>query len=144
MQVRRSTYAATAAIVALVALAAAAPSGGAGASASKAAAPCNYYFEWRGKVRFPIQNDPHSAPTYVAPSGDAAKDGVGFLVRGQFIHSVWTSWLTYTRGAKPFSGANFVDNPPENSYKPVEADPGSVDPFGFGQPMLGMPRNFTL
>ena len=141
--------AAIAAMVTLVALtASAAPSGRAathqGPSAAEAAAPCNYYYEWNGKVRFPLQNDPHATYTYVVPSNEAAKDGVGFLVRGQFVHSVWTSWLTYTRGAKPFSGANFVNNPPANSYNPIVADPGSIDPFTRGEPMLGAPRNFTL
>ena len=121
------------------------PGGAAAASkAAKAAPACNYYFEWNGKVRFPLQNDPHATYTYVVPSSDAAKDRIGFLVRGQFVHSVWTSWLTYTRGAKPFSGANFVDNPPLSSYDPVTADHGSVDPFALGEPMLGSPRNFTL
>ena len=139
---------AVAAIVATAALAASAAPSGSGAtpvsqSASKGP-PCNYYYEWNGKVRFPLQSDPHATYTYLAASSEAAKDGVGFLVRGQFVHSAWTSWLTYGRGAKPFSGANFVDNFPAGTDDPVEADPGSVDPFGWRQPMLATPRNFTL
>lgn len=119
-------------------------SGGTGAP-REAAAPCNYYYQWLGKMRFPLQSDPHAAYTFVIPASQAALDGVGFLVRGQFIHGVWTSWLTYNGpNAQPFSGANFVNNPPENSYEPVVADPGSIDPFTPGQPMLGTPRNFTL
>jgi hypothetical protein len=111
----------------------------------EAAAPCNYYYQWLGKMRFPLQSDPHASYSFVAPASQAALDGVGFLVRGQFIHGVWTSWLTY-RGpnAQPFSGANFVNNSPENSYDPVVPDSGSIDPFTPGQPMLGAPRNFTL
>lgn len=140
--------AAIAAIMALVGVAAGAASSGRttshGATAGRAGAPCNYYYEWNGKVRFPLQNDPHASYTYVVPSSDAAKDGIGFLVRGQFVHSVWASWLTYTHGAQPFSGANFVNNPPKRSYHPVRADPGSIDPFRLGQPMLGTPRNFTI
>ena len=139
---------AVAAIVAVAALAAsAAPSGSGATPVSHSAGtgpPCNYYYEWNGKVRFPLQSDPHATYTYLAASSGAAKDGVGFLVRGQFVHSAWTSWLTYGRGAKPFSGANFVDNFPAGTDDPVEADPGSVDPFGWRQPMLGTPRNFTL
>ena len=137
----------TAGVVALVALAAS-PAGESatadGPSAAKAAAPCNYYYEWNGKVRFPLQNDPHATYTFVFLSSDAAKDGVGFLVRGQFVHAAWTSWLTYGQDAKPFSGANFVNNPPANSYDPVRADRGSIDPFSVGEPMQGKPRNFTL
>jgi hypothetical protein len=118
-----------------------ASSGGAAATA----APCNYYYEWIGKVRYPLQPDPHATYTFVVPSSQAAKDGVGFLVRGQFVHSVWTSWLTYSGpDARPFSGVNFVDNPPENSLEPAEPDPGSIDPFKQGEPMLATPRNFTL
>ena len=139
---------AVAAIVAVAALAAsAAPSGSGATPVSHSAGkgpPCNYYYEWNGKVRFPLQSDPHATYTYLAASSEAAKDGVGFLVRGQFVHSAWTSWLTYGRGAKPFSGANFVDNFPAGTDDPVEADPGSVDPFGWRQPMLATPRNFTL
>jgi hypothetical protein len=136
-----------AAMIALVALTAS-PAGDSAtphrASATKAAAPCNYYYEWNGKVRFPLQNDPHATYSFVVPSSDAAKDGVGFLVRGQFVHAAWTSWLTYGSEAKPFSGANFVNNPPANSYQPVRADRGSIDPFTLGEPMQGKPRNFTL
>jgi hypothetical protein len=136
----------TAAIVAFVALAASAAgeSATAQAAGAAAAAPCNYYYEWNGKVRFPLQNDPHATYTFVFPSSDAAKDGVGFLVRGQFVHAAWTSWLTYGQEAQPFSGANFVNNPPANSYSPVRADRGSIDPFSVGEPMQGKPRNFTL
>jgi hypothetical protein len=115
-----------------------------GKSACETAAPCNYYYEWIGRTRFPLQADPHATYTYVAPSSDAARHGIGFLVRGQFVHSAWTSWLTYDAAAQPFSGANFVDNPPKSSYHPVVADPGSLSPFSHGQPMLGTPRNFTL
>ena len=137
------------AIVALVSLAASAAPPGRGAtsaapSAAKGPPPCNYYYEWNGKVRFPLQNDPHATYSFVIPSSDAAKDGIGFLVRGQFVHSVWTSWLTYGHNARPFSGANFVNNPPKNDYHPVRADRGSIDPFRFRQPMLGTPRNFTI
>lgn len=113
--------------------------------AAATAAPCNYYYEWIGKVRYPLQPDPHATYTFVMASSRAAEDGVGFLVRGQFVHSVWTSWLTYYGPeALPFSGVNFVNNPPKNSYEPAEPDPDSIDPFGPGQSMLGTPRNFTL
>ncbi len=137
----------TALMVAVVALAVgpagdSAAAGGPGAA--QAAAACNYYYEWNGKVRFPLQSDPHATYTFVFASSDAAKDGVGFLVRGQFVHVAWTSWLTYGHDAEPFSGANFVNNPPANSYNPVRADRGSIDPFNVGEPMQGKPRGFTL
>jgi hypothetical protein len=67
----------------------------------------NYYYEWLGKVRFPLQPDPHGAYSYVAPSNQAGLDGVGFLVQGQFPHSAWTSWVTYTGTVQPFSVVNF-------------------------------------
>ena len=105
---------------------------------------CNYYYEWLGKVRFPLQPDPHATYSYVALSAQAASDGIGFLVRGDFVHSVWTSWMTYGSGAQPFSVANFVNNPPENTNSPISPDAGSIDPFVTGQRMLGTPRKFTL
>jgi hypothetical protein len=71
-------------------------------------------------------------------------DGIGFLVQGQYIHGVWTSWMAYTGGAQPFSVANFVNNSPMNTINPVAPNAGSIDPFREGQPMLGTPRNFTL
>lgn len=113
-------------------------------SASETAAPCNYYYEWIGKTRFPLQADPHATYSYVVPSSQAAEDRIGFLVRGQFVHAVWSSWLVYGRDAQPFSGANLVNNPPANTNGAIVADPGSIDPFEPGQPMLGTPRNFTL
>jgi hypothetical protein len=71
-------------------------------------------------------------------------DGIGFLVQGQYIHGVWTSWMAYTGGAQPFSVANFVNNSPMNTINPIAPNAGSIDPFREGQPMLGTPRNFTL
>ena len=141
--------AASVATVLLLAVAAGAASSGGDAGShnrgsADTAGACNYYYEWIGKLRFPLQADPHATYTYVAPSDQAARDGIGFLVRGQFVHAAWTSWLTYSRGAKPYSGANFVNNPPANTNDPVVADAGSIDPFEPGQPMLGAPRNFTL
>jgi hypothetical protein len=108
------------------------------------AAACNYFYEWLGKVRFPLQPDPHAAYTYVAVSNQAGRDGVAFLVRGDFVHAAWTSWMAYTGAAKPFSVANFVNNPPANSNNPVGPNAGSIDPFADGQPMRGTPRAFTL
>jgi hypothetical protein len=105
---------------------------------------CNYYYEWLGKVRFPLQPDPHATYTYVMPSNQAGLDGIGFLVQGQFIHGSWTSWMAYTGAAEPFGVANFVNNPPANTLNPIAPNAGSVDPFLDGQPMLGTPRNFTL
>lgn len=105
---------------------------------------CDYYYEWLGKVRFPLQPDQHATYTYVAPSNQAGSDGIGFLVQGQFVHSVWTSWMTYTGHIRPYSIANFVNNPPENSNEPVLPNAGSIDPFIDGQRMLGKPRNFRL
>lgn len=105
---------------------------------------CNYYYEWLGKVRFPLQPDPHATYTYVALSDQAGQDGIGFLVRGDFVHSAWTSWMAYTSAAEPFSVANFVNNPPANTNSPILPNAGSVDPFAAGQPMLGRPRKFTL
>ena len=146
---RASCGAVFAATVAVAALAvSAAPSGSGAAPVSPGAAkgppPCNYFYMWTGKVRYPVQTDPHDGPAFVALSGDAAKDGIGFLVRGQFVHAAWTSWLTYGEKGNAFSGANFVNNPPKNDYHPARPDPGSIDPFRVGQPMLGTPRNFTL
>ena len=118
------TVAAVTASIAPVAIAAGAPApsriatpGGPIARAA-GASPCNYYYEWIGKLRFPLQADPHATYTYVAVSKKAARRRMGFLVRGQFIHGAWTSWLTYARNAKPFSGANFVGGA---SAKPVAA-----------------------
>lgn len=105
---------------------------------------CNYYYEWLGKVRFPLQPDPHATYTYVAPSNQAGLDGIGFLVQGDFVHAAWTSWMAYTGAAKPFSVANFVNNPPANTNEPILPNAGSIDPFTDGQPMLGTPRKFTL
>jgi len=105
---------------------------------------CNYYYEWLGKVRFPLQPDPHASYTYVAPSNQAGKDGIAFLVQGDFVHSAWTSWMAYTGRARPFSVANFVNNPPANTNNPILPNAGSIDPFTDGQPMLGTPRKFTL
>ena len=105
---------------------------------------CNYFYEWLGKVRFPAQADPHAAYSYVAVSEQAASDGIGFLVQGDFVHAAWTSWMVYGKGAKPFSVANFVNNPPANSNNPIMPNAGSIDPFTKGQPMLGTPRKFTL
>ena len=124
--------------------AAAAPRTGRPAPSAGAAAACNYYYEWLGKVRFPLQPDPHATYTYVAPSNQAGRDGIGFLVRGEFVHAVWTSWMTYTGKVQPYSSANFVNNPPANSNDPVLPAPGSLDPFTMGQPMLGTPRDFRL
>lgn len=129
---------------AAVSLAAGAAQPGHGARPAGTAAACNYYYEWLGKVRFPLQPDPHATYTYVAPSNQAGRDGIGFLVRGQFVHSVWTSWMTYTGKVRPYSAANFVNDPPANSNVPVLPDPGSIDPFASGQPMLGRPRDFRL
>lgn len=124
---------------------------GAGASSATAAGPpaatsgaCNYYYEWLGVTRFPLQPDPHATYTYVAPSNQAAEDGVGFLLRGQYPHAVWTSWMAYTGKAQPFDVANFVNNPPANTNNPVVPDDGSVNPMQDGQPMNGSPRNFTV
>lgn len=105
---------------------------------------CNYVYEWIGKIRFPLQPDPHAVYSAVFPSDQAGQDGVGFLVRGEFPHAVWTSWATYTGRGGPFSVTNFVNNPPKNSNNPVVADAGSIDPFTNGQLMQGTPRNFTL
>jgi hypothetical protein len=105
---------------------------------------CNYYYEWIGKVRFPLQPDPHAVYTYVIPSNQAGLDGIGFLVQGDFVHAAWTSWMTYTGAVQPFSVANFVNNPPANTNVPILPNAGSVDPFTDGQPMLGTPRKFTL
>ena len=112
--------------------------------AAGTAAPCNYFYEWLGKVRFPLQPDPHAAYTYVAVSNQAGRDGVAFLVRGDFVHAAWTSWMAYNGAAKPFSVANFVNNPPANNNNPVQPNAGSIDPFADRQPMLGTPRKFTL
>lgn len=105
---------------------------------------CNYYYEWLGVVRFPLQPDPHATYTYVMPSDQAAADGVAFMVQGEFVHSTWTSWMAYTGNAEPFAVANFVNNPPNNTNNPIQANAGSINPFVVGQPMLGTPRNFTL
>jgi hypothetical protein len=105
---------------------------------------CNYYYEWLGKVRFPLQPDPHATYTYVIPSNQAGLDGVGFLVQGDFVHAAWTSWMAYTGAAKPFSVANFVNNPPANTNDTILPNKRSIDPFTDGQPMLGTPRKFTL
>jgi hypothetical protein len=118
--------------------------GGGGGGGGSASADCNYYYEWIGRVRFPLQPDPHATYSYVMPANQAALDGIGFLVRGEFPHSTWTSWMAYTGTAQPFDVANFVNNPPANTNNPVVADAGSVNPFVAGQPMLGTPRNFTL
>lgn len=146
---QRSSLVAVVACVAVAVSAAAVASGeafrgDARPSAAGTAAPCNYYYEWIGKTRFPLQADPHATYTYVVPSSQAAKDRIGFLVRGQFVHAVWSSWLVYGKNAKPYSGANLVNNPPANTNGAIVADPGSIDPFVPGQPMLGSPRNFTL
>lgn len=121
-----------------------APSAHAAGPSALPAGACNYYYEWLGVTRFPLQPDPHATYTYVMPSNQAAEDDVGFLVRGQFIHGVWTSWMTYTGKAQPFDVANFVNNPPANTNNPIVADEGSVNPFEPGTPMNGTPRNFTL
>jgi len=105
---------------------------------------CNYYYEWIGKVRFPLQPDPHASYTYVIPSNQAGLDGIGFLVQGESVHAAWTSWMTYTGGGRAFSVANFVNNPPANTNDPVKPNAGSIDPFADGQRMLGTPRKFTL
>jgi hypothetical protein len=105
---------------------------------------CNYYYEWLGKVRFPLQPDPHATYTYVVPSNQAGLDGIGFMVQGDFVHAAWTSWMAYTGAAQPFSVANFVNNPPANTNKPIKPDKDSIDPFTDGQPMLGTPRKFAL
>lgn len=118
--------------------------GGGGGGGSAGPGACNYYYEWLGKVRFPLQPDPHATYTYVMPSNQAAQDGVGFLVRGEFIHGAWTSWMAYTGKAVPFDVANFVNNPPANTNVPIGPDAGSMDPFVAGQRLLGTPRRFTL
>ena len=139
----------TAVIGAAVAAAASAvPSGVASAANAKpqpvTSRPCDYYYEWLGKVRFPLQPDPHATYSYVAVSDQAAPDGIGFLVQGDFVHTAWTSWMTYDSQVNPTSVANFVNNPPVNTDNPIMPDAGSVDPFLTGQPMLGTPRKFTL
>jgi hypothetical protein len=105
---------------------------------------CNYVYEWIGKIRFPLQPDPHAVYSAVFASNQAGLDGIGFVVHGEFPHSVWSSWATYTGRGDPFSVTNLVNNPPKNTNNPAVADPGSIDPFTNGQPMLGTPRNFTL
>ena len=139
----------TAVIGAAVAAAASTfPSGVASAAKVKpqpvTSTPCDYYYEWLGKVRFPLQPDPHATYSYVAVSDQAAPDGIGFLVQGDFVHTAWTSWMTYDSQVNPTSVANFVNNPPANTDNPIMPDAGSVDPFLTGQPMLGTPRKFTL
>ncbi|UUY05946.1 hypothetical protein LRS13_10635 [Svornostia abyssi] len=118
--------------------------GGGGGGASATDGVCNYYYEWLGVTRFPLQPDPHATYTYVMPSNQAAEDGVGFLLRGQYPHAVWTSWMAYTGKAQPFDVANFVNNPPANTNNPIVPDEGSINPMQDGQPMNGEPRNFTV
>ena len=108
------------------------------------AAVCNYYYEWLGKFRFPLQPDPHATYTYIMPSNQAALDGIGFLTRGEFPHGVWTSWMAYTGKATPFDVANFINNPPANTNNPIVADKKSVQPFADGSLMQANPRNFTV
>lgn len=107
-------------------------------------AACNYYYDWSGKVGLPVQPDPHGTYSYVLPSSQAGVDGVGFVVHGQYPHTVWSSWTAYSGRSVPYSVANFVNNPPANSYNPILPDAGSVNPFAVGQVMLGAPREFTL
>jgi hypothetical protein len=105
---------------------------------------CNYWYEWLGVVRFPLQPDPHAAYSYVVPSNQAGADGVAFMVTGDFVHAAWTSWMAYTGVMQPFSVANFVNNPPANSNNPVQPNAGSISPFLAGNQMLATPRKFTL
>ncbi len=121
----------------------AAPSANAAAPSALPAGACNYYYEWLGITRFPLQPDPHATYTYVMPNNDAAADGVGFLVRGEYPHVVWSSWMAYTGTFVPAGVVNFVNNPPNNTNNPMAPDAGSQNPFQDGTPMNATPRKFT-
>jgi hypothetical protein len=94
---------------------------------------CGYLFEWAHAWRFPLQPDPHAAYSYVIPA--VTKEPVAYVVSGDFPFAAWTSWMIYDEMAKPFSVANDTK---------ITPDPGNVNPFVPGTPVLSSNRHFEL
>lgn len=96
---------------------------------------CRYLYEWVRTVRFPLQPDPHASYSYIAPTGDLSADKVAFEVIGEFPYASWTSWMSYTERAVPYSVFNKAD---------IEPDYGSQNPFVVGTRVLTPNRSFHL
>jgi hypothetical protein len=100
---------------------------------AKASAECGYLYEWTNVWRFPIQDDPHAAYSYVIPK--VTKEPIGFLISGPFPYAAWTSWTIYNGKAQPFSVVE------DDAIKP---DEDSENPFVAGNPVLSKNRSFRL
>jgi hypothetical protein len=96
-------------------------------------AVCGYLYEWLNVWEFPLQPDPHAAYTYVIPR--VTSEPIGFVISGPFPYAAWTSWTVYDGTVRPFSLAG------DSAITP---DPGSVNPFIAGTPVLSPNRSFTL
>src|SRR5215475_10967628 len=72
------------------------------------------------------------------PNAQAAEDGIAFVTEADFPFGAWTSWLAYTASppvATPFSVFNRGD---------IVPDPGSINPFIVGTPVLSPNRHYHL
>jgi hypothetical protein len=96
-------------------------------------ATCGYLYEWNNVWRFPLQDDPHAAYSYVIPK--VTKDPIGFVVSGPFPYAAWTSWTVYNGNFQPYSVVEDDDIKPEQ---------GSENPFVPGTPVLSKDRSFRL
>ena len=94
---------------------------------------CGYLYEWNNVWRFPLQDDPHAAYSYVIPK--VTKEPIGFVVSGPFPYAAWTSWTVYTGKFQPYSVVEDDD---------IKPDEGSENPFVAGTPVLAKDRSFTL
>jgi hypothetical protein len=100
---------------------------------ANASAGCGYLYEWNNVWRFPLQDDPHAAYSYVIPK--VTKEPIGFTISGPFPYAAWMSWTIYDSKFQPYSVVEDDDIRPEE---------GSENPFVVGTPVLSKDRSFRL